>query len=401
MRPFIALLKNDIKLFMKDWKAVALLLVMPFLFICLFVYALSPYLNKSSFIEPFTVALVDKENSVQTRILTRQLDDIELFKKVLRVDEKKARDMLDHNEIAAMIIIPEGLSRSVAVGENKPVTVVGNKSMPLQSFVAKNIALSAANLVSAGQSAINTIAYYDRKAGLRGKDLEKDVNDSTMEVLVDTLSRNEIFTEYDAEEKLDITPMEYYTAALIVIFLMFAGMPGMKMLVTERSLNLTRRLMASPVKLWQIILSKFFVSLLLSAIQFLIIVVFTSFVFKNYWGAPVKSILLLFGGIVTAVSAWSVFVSAIARTPASADVIGNLGILLMAVVGGSIYPLTSMPVFVRNLSNLTINKWAMQGFMEIFSGNDVLNVFNYVYPLIIIGLVMMVASTVILKLYRR
>lgn len=397
MTAFITLFKNDIKLFFKDWKAVTLILVMPFLFICLFTYALAPYLNKSNFIEPFSIALVDNENTTQSRIITKQLDEIKLFKEIVRAQEATAKAMIKQNKVAAAIIIPQGFSDSILVGENKPVTVIGNKAKPLQSFVVKSYSLSGANLVSAGQSAINTIYHYNESLGLKGKDLEKEFNDSTMKVFLEMLSRNEIYSQVEVTRNYDLTPVEYFTAALIVIFLMFAGMPGLKMIVSERSVGITRRLMSTPVKMRHIILSKFLVSIILSIIQFAIIIILTSFVFKNYWGTSLKNTLILFGGIIFAVSSWSIFVSSVSKTPASADVIGNLGILLMAVVGGSIYPLSSMPGFVRSLSNVTINKWAMDGFMVIFSGNEGLSVLNQVYALVAIGIILLVVSVGAMK----
>ncbi|MCX7924050.1 MAG: ABC transporter permease [Clostridia bacterium] len=400
MVAFIALLKNDAKLVLRDWKAIVLLLAMPFLFICLFTYALAPLLNKSSFMDPFNIALVDNEGTVQTRMLANQLDRLEIFKEVMRVDESEARQLLHENKIAAIIIIPAEFSNSVYWGRNKPVTVIGNKSMPLQSFVVKNVAQSAANLVSAGQSAINTIYHYNQKAGMSGEELQKEFSESTMKVLMETLSRNEMFSKVDDADNISVTPAEYFTASLMVIFLMFAGMPTMKMLVTEKSLHLTDRLRVSPIAAWQVIASKFMISIILSVVQFGLIIALTSTVFKNYWGGPVMRVLFLLCGIIFAVSSWSIFVSSIAKTSASADIIGNLGILIMAVVGGSIYPLSSMPEFVRDLSNFTINRWASEGFMIIFSGNDGLSVVNNFYALIVIGLAFLIISTAILKLRR-
>jgi len=400
MITLITLFRNDLKLAFKDWKAIVLLLLMPLLSIAFFTYALSPYLNKSSFIEPFDIAVVDNENTTQTRILLKQLEEIEIFKEIHRVDENKAKELISGNKVAAAIIIPEKFSDSVAVGENKPVTVIGNRAMPLQSFVVKNLIQSAANLVSAGQSAINTIYYYNQKAGLDKEELQKEFSDSTMKFFVEALARNEIFSQVEAAAGLDVTPVEYFTAALVAVFLMFAGMPGLKMLVTERSLGITRKLMASPARMWHIILSKFATSLVLSVMQFSIVIVFTSYIFKNYWGAPVKNILMLFGSIIFAVSAWSILVSALSTTPASADAIGNLGILLMAVIGGSIYPLSSMPEFVRTLSKATINRWAMDGFLIIFSGNDALTVTSQVYALLAIGLACLGLSVIVLRLRR-
>lgn len=399
MTVFITLLKNDIKLFLKDWKACVILLAIPVLFIGFFAWTLTPYLNKSSFVEPFSIALVDNEDTTQTRMLSRQLDDLGIFKEILRLDEAEAREKLAAGSVSSIIIIPPDFTESVSMGENKPVTVIGSRAAPLQSYIVKSLMQSAANQVSAAQSAIMTIYHYNQKAGLKGEELQKQFTDSTMKFFLEALSRREVFSQVEGTPQFDLTPMEYFTAALLVVFMMFAGMPGMKMLVTERSMGITRRLAASPVRMWQIVLSKLVTSLLLVMLQFGVIIALTSVIFNNYWGAPVKSILLLFGGLVLAVSAWSVFVSSIATSPAAADVIGNLGILLSAVIGGSIYPLSTMPEFIREISRFTINRWAMDGFMVLFSGNDAMSVANYALAIAGIGLALLLLSTVFLKLW--
>ena len=401
MTSFLTLMKNDVRLFLKDWKACLLLLAAPLLFISFFTYALSPYLDKSSFIEPFPIALVDLENTTQTRMLENQLKEISLFSEIRRLSEDEAMQQLSDQTVGGVIIIPVDFTNSVAVGENRPVTVVGNSAKPLQAYVVKNIIQSAANLVSAAQSAIITIYNYDYKAGLSGAELDARYNNAIMEYFMEALARNEVFTTVDRQSGYDLSPVEYFTAALIVVFLMFAGMPGMKMLVTERSEGITRRLSAAPVGMWKVILSKLLVSVLLLILQFGLIIAVTSKVFNNYWGAPIKNILILFGGIILAVSAWSLFVAVISSSPAAADIIGNLGILLMAVVGGSIYPLSSMPAFIRNLSRLTINRWAMDGFMVLFSGNDAMGTGLYAIVLAAMGCVFLAASVLIMKSMRR
>lgn len=401
MTSFLTLLKNDIRLFLKDWKACILLLAAPLLFISFFTYALSPYLNKSSFIEPFPVALVDMENTTQTRMLENQLKEISIFSEIRRLDEEAAMQQLSDQSVGGVIIIPPDFTNSVAVGENRPVSVVGSSAMPLQSYIVKNIIQSAANLVSAAQSAIITIYRYDYEAGLSGAELDARYNNAIMEYFMEALARNEVFTAVDRQSGYDLTPVEYFAAALIVVFMMFAGMPGMKMLVTERSVGITRRLSAAPVGMWKVVLSKLVVSVLLLILQFGLIIAITSKLFNSYWGAPIQHILILFGGIILAVSAWSLFVAAVSSSPASADIIGNLGILLMAVVGGSIYPLSSMPSFIRNLSRLTINRWAMDGFMVLFSGNNAMGTGLYAMVLAAMGCVLLVVSVLIMKYVRR
>ena len=73
------------------------------------------------------------------------------------------------------------------------------------------------------------------------------------------------------------------------------------------------------------------------------IVLFSTYIaFRNYRGAPAVNILLLLAGLLFAIALWTVFGASVCRTPAAVDAVGNLGILLMAVVGGSIYPISSL-----------------------------------------------------------
>jgi len=401
MVSFAALLKNDIRLILRDWKACVLLLAAPLLFISFFTYALSQYLEKSSFIEPFPIALVDKENTTQTRMLIHQIEDIGIFSHVIVMDEEDALRYLADKEVGGVIIIPEDFTNSVAIGENRPVTVVGNGAMPLQAYIVKNTAQSAANLVTAAQGAINTIWHYDNKAGLSDSELDARFNEAVMDYMLTALARTAVFESVEAENGSSVTPAEYFTAALIVVFMMFAGMPGMKMLVSERAGGITARLAATPVRMWKVVLSKLLVSIMLLVIQFGIIILMTSRLFNNYWGAPVRDVLILFGAIILAVSAWSVFTASISPTPASADIIGNLGILLMAVLGGSIYPLTSMPESIRRISVLTINRWAMEGFMVLFSGSSVTDTGTHAMVLALMALILFAVSAFMIRFARR
>jgi len=77
--------------------------------------------------------------------------------------------------------------------------------------------------------------------------------------------------------------------------------------------------------------------------------------------------------------------------------IGNLGILLMAVIGGNIYPLTSMPDYIKVLSRFTISRWAMEGFIVLFSGNDAASTGVYALALTAIGIVLFCISACKMK----
>jgi ABC-2 type transport system permease protein len=400
MISFAALLKNDIKLFLRDWKACVLLLAAPLLFIAFFTYALAPLLNKSSFIEPFAIALVDNENTTQTRMIENQLINVGIFSEIIRADEHTAMSMLSEKKVGGVIIIPDGFTNSISLLENKPVSVVGSSAMPLQAYVVKNVVESASNLVSAAQSAVITIYHYDKEAGITAGKLDERYNGVALKYILTALDRISLFSANDEGYRYGVSPAEYFTAALITVFMLFAGMPGMKMMVMERSSGIAKRLRSTPVKMGQIVLSKLIVSILLLILQSGTIIILTSAFFNNHWGAPAGKILVHFGSIILAVCLWSIFVATVSPSPASADIAGSLGILLMAVIGGSIYPLYSMPRLIRSISVLTVNRWAMDGFLALFSGDYAAYAGIYSLVPVAMSCVLFTASVLVLKYAR-
>ena len=119
MSAFLSILKNDARIIIRDVKALLLLLVTPVLVIGIFAKALGPMLERTAFIEPFSIAVVDKEDSVWTGILIAQLRNLDILDNIYRTDEDEARELIEKNEIAAAIVIPENITDSVERWEPK------------------------------------------------------------------------------------------------------------------------------------------------------------------------------------------------------------------------------------------------------------------------------------------
>jgi ABC-2 type transport system permease protein len=375
----------------KDVKLIVLILVFPLVAIVFFSSFLSEYLDKSSFIDPFDIAVVDKESSNKTDLLIKQLRDIATFKKVMIIKEYEKEKYIKSNTVSAVIIIPGDFSDSLINGVNHSVEVIGNTNKPLESYITKNIVASAANLVSASQAGINTIYYFNKKTGMDYNRLSKEVNESSVDFIFRCISRNDVFVS-DSKILYNVNPVEYFTATLMVVFFMFSGLPGAKMFVEEKYTGMIDRLQIQGISPINIILSKFIVSFILSIMQFVSIIAFTTIAFKNYWGISILNAAILFVAIIFAVSAWGIFVAVVSKKSSTASIISNLGILLMAILGGSIYPLSQMPYIIRSFSDFTINKWAVEGFLKIFSGESVNIMSENIVALCLIGVAFLIVS---------
>ena len=158
----ITLLKKDLIIIFKDVKLVALILLLPVICITFFSAVLSGYIEKGSFVEPFKIGIIDEEDSKETRMLIDQLEEIDILEKVIKINAQDQEKYIKDNMVAAIIIIPENFSKSLVEGKNYPVTVIGNRNIPLESYIARNIVVSAAKMVSANQAGINTIFYFNK-----------------------------------------------------------------------------------------------------------------------------------------------------------------------------------------------------------------------------------------------
>ncbi|MDK2934584.1 MAG: linearmycin/streptolysin transport system permease protein, partial [Clostridiales bacterium] len=106
------------------------MLLTPLLLIFLISYAISPLFYTNAYIEKFKIALVDRENSLETRTLINHFEKSDALKnltEIIHTDYEQALKLIHKDEVAAVIVIPEHFSEDVAVGKNTPVTVIGNK----------------------------------------------------------------------------------------------------------------------------------------------------------------------------------------------------------------------------------------------------------------------------------
>jgi len=366
MRTFAAVFKNDLRIIFKDVKALLLLLIMPVLVILIIARAMTPFLEQSAFIEPFKVALVDKEDSLWTGILSAQLKGLEIIEKMIKTTEDDAKKLIAEGEAAAAIILPENLSDSINYWRPEQGEVLGSSSLYLESQMIKNVALVGATAVSSGLAALNTIYDYEQQAGFDDQTLYNDMVQANERFIGVVLGRKTIFAESE-DQAVSVDPVTFYAASLLAIFVMFSSIPCIKMLAQERQLGILSRVQAAPTHTWQLVCSKLLISILLSLIQFVIIGVFLSLTVKVKLGQTLLPVFPVFLATALASAAFSLFVAAIATRSAAIDLIANLSILLMAVIGGSIYPLSAMPEISRSLSVLAINRWCTEGFLGVLT----------------------------------
>ncbi len=400
MSGFMTIFKNDLKILSKDFKALLMLLILPICAILIFSSALAPILEHNEFIEPFKIVLVDNDKSPWTGLLASQLRNLDVIEKIIFADEEEARKLIENEEAAAAIIIPEKLSESIDYWDPQAGGVLGSSSGYLESQLVKNIGFVGSDTVSSGLASLKVIYDIETEKGYAFEEALGEVNKAFESFVNLVLNRKALISEKKIVN-YETNPVIYYALSLMSVFIMFSSIPCMRLLTDERRLGILSRLNSSPVMSWQTAASKLLLSFLISTVQFIVMLVFIKIVGGSDLTSSVASMIPVFLATSFAAGAFSIFVSSISSTGSSADLIANLSIMLMAIVGGSLYPISSLPALCRDLSVLTINRWSSRGFLNALYGGDIKSTLVSVGVLLLMAIFYLGSASIVLSFRRR
>lgn len=69
------------------------------------------------------------------------------------------------------------------------------------------------------------------------------------------------------------------------------------------------------------------------------------------------------------VSGLSMLIAAFIREEKTADVMGGIGIQILAILGGSMLPIYVFPDTLQTIANVAPNKWALTSLFKYYVGN--------------------------------
>jgi len=180
--------------------------------------------------------------------------------------------------------------------------------------------------------------------------------------------RNYVAVETAGEQP--VSAMQYYAAAMAAMFLLFNAMTGGKSFHRERQMETMARLVMTPTSLQSILVGKFFGTFLFAFFQFTIFMAVTHYLLKVDWGANSLQTFFIAICYCIAVSGLSMVMAVFTSDEKMADVVGSMGVQILALLGSSMLPLSVFPEALRKIALLTPNSWALTGFTSIMSGTS-------------------------------
>ena len=404
---------KDLRLAFRDRAALILMLAAPFVLtlgLGLVTGRFSGTNNSGLSDIPVIIINLDNDQLGNALVDTFNSKDLaDLMEPSIGSDPEAARQLIDDDKAAAVVIIPEGFTRSIipqqgdfnnpdAVRESVKIEVYANPSRPTGAGIVKSIVdefLSRVNegSLSGSVSILQLMAsgritpQQAEAAGLAmNQQLQSNAVDSTLAIKINSTINN------GEEIKFDI--LAYLAPGMALMFLMYTVSYGGRSILAEKTQGTLPRLLVSPTSAPQILGGKVFGIFLTGAAQMLILIGASSLLFQLKWGDPIGVIVLVFAAVFGA-TGWGMFITAMARTPAQVANVGMSITLIFGIMGGSFISLDQMPPAIQTFSKIAPNSWALDGFTTLGLGGTLADLSSPIAALLTMGTILFLVSVVL------
>lgn len=367
MNRLTALWRKETLALLRDRHGLAALFVMPTIFILVMTMALHDAFMPGAAID-VGYAIVDLDGSAHSQSLARRLNKTGSFRLADTVAEADAaRQAIRDGRYALALVLPQGFGERLLA----PAGVDGQATEPLTLLLdpTLNPALQLAFRNQTG-AALGTLRADEltRRAGkLFG-----------LPVAADTAERDwpDEIVSIAVQNDRSIRPpssVQQNVPSWLVFAMFFVVIPISAILIAERQQGTLQRLAAMGLPFRFVLLGKLLPFFVVNQIQAV------SMVAVGIWAVP------LFGGealvmpagiglfhcwlVAAAVSlaavACALLVASLAQTTQQSTIVGGIGNILMAAIGGIMVPKFMMPGAMQTLAEWSPMAWALNGFHTV------------------------------------
>jgi len=377
MNAALAIAAKDLRQKIRDRSAIIIAVIAPLALAFLFSSALPS--SQDSFSASFEVVDLD-HGPVAQALVDGPLGNLSQYGITVgrQASEEEARAKLDGGSASVAIVIPAGFSDAIQAARPAEISIIGRADSPLSVQVAQSILAAFVSSVEGVQVAVATVVAQNpgqpdpqiisevTQAALAAPAPIKTVRDTTSDRLADTAT--------------------YYGAAMAVLFLFLAAQFGVVSIHAERRAGTLARMLAAPISARGILLGKVLVSLVLGCVSMAIVAVGSTLLTGARWGDPVAVAALILATVLAA-SGISLLIVGFTRTEEQAGGLSAIVALVLAVLGGSLFPLSQAPEGLAQLSLLTPHAWFIRGINDLSSGEGIAIVVPSLAVLAAIGVV--------------
>ena len=315
------------------------------------------FLTDGVLTRPISIALVDLDNSVESRMILSAIVDepdyIDLIEFVILTQEE-ARFAFDDGYFTAIITLPEGFAHGMQTGRNIPFSVKLNDERPLASALVQVAVESFADMLRSSQIGVYITLNFANTQDISRAEFDRVLMAVNMRFIGLVMNRQEVFIHDYQSVTGGLAIWQAYLIAMfcaLMLCVSFAMTGAMRQIYGKFSVLKLKRMGVSPLKLFLACFTAIF--LLFFTIN--IGVWLWLFDFNISINAALAMVVLTAGFASFAAMITFVFTSAFAAGSFCAVFAG-----VSLFLSGGIIPIDFFSDELRMISDTVFNTWAVR-----------------------------------------
>ena len=403
---------KDLKLMFRDRAALTFMLLAPFLLTIGMGFVTGRFSGGSTGISDIPVVIVNLDKAQLGNALVdlfNSQDLAVLMAPSAESDPQAARQLIENNQAAAAIIIPEGFTQSIiptdgatfdqnyVQPEAVQIEVYTNPSSPTSAGIVKAIVDEFISRVEEGRTSGMTAMIELLMSGLvNPQNAESEANSLFQNTDQPESNAISLTKNIEGADAVQFDMLSYFAPGMALMFLMYTVSYGGRSILSERTQGTLPRLMISPTETFKILGGKVVGIFFMGAAQMGILILASSLFFQVKWGDAAGLIVLILAAVFGA-SGWGMLITAFARSPEQVGSIGSAIMLIFGILGGSFISLDQFPPLMRTISKITPNAWGLDGFTTLALGGKLSNLVEPISALLIMGFVLFGVAVVLFQ----
>ncbi|MBQ1684412.1 MAG: ABC transporter permease [Clostridia bacterium] len=323
-------------------------------------------------VEPFPIAIYDRDDTLMSRSLISQLRNVELFSNitVLNAEKLAAASSIPADEsgaieagdklfdtaplsgCAAVITIPYDFFYDAYTGDEEPVSVILNDAMPLEGAITSSLTTSVADILNSERA-----AWYAAYSLKNGGEFDRDdfanyCADASASILDSALGRRSVIKNTNIKTEISTSVKQSFFTCACSMLLLFVPAGVLKTLPDERRVGLAGRLISIGGSVTGLILSKLIASFILCSAGLAPVIVILR---------PQLSLISFSALLAAFLAGFALMLALTSVTRSTEQFMLGAGLVTAAslLFGGTIYPAALLPRFASVIGNVTIPKYLL------------------------------------------
>lgn len=365
---------KELRLLSRDLHGVAVLFMMPILFMLIMSAALS---NDNELSQEAPIVLLSAPNQSLNDGFLQALKDEELNVQQGDLAELKAfQEDLQAGKFS--LLIANLNEKTTALSEDKPLQLWLNPSVDRGWLLGvKGVLQKHYTQLRLEQYMANNKITLKNNKQKQIKEIEKKVNqdlDKKFAQINDYLAKElwqAVYLNRQGKEVAKPNSVQHSVPAWLIFGMFFIMIPLSNVMAMERQTNTITRLRMARASAFQLIIAKLIPYFMINQLQFVGMIALgylvlpkldmPAFTLSGDW----LPYAVLSSAVSLAALGYGLLVSVVARTTEHAVVLGGGGIIIMAAIGGIMVPTYVMPDIMQTVAQWSPMGWALSGFQNL------------------------------------